>query len=110
MWQFSAVGAEGKYLINYQTGHAACVLSESELDNSWFELIDCADLKEETEEALEYNTELQAKYPCPDSLEFVKHLMHTKVNVIGSNNLCLFNDGAEKAAGFRTRHYNKEHC
>jgi len=83
--------------------------SEGALETTQFELFDCRDLKEEEEVKVEYNAELQAKYPCPESLNFVKHLLHTEINVIGSNSLCLFNGGMENT-GFRTRKHAENTC
>jgi tRNA A37 N6-isopentenylltransferase MiaA len=66
-------------------------------------------LVEEAEAEIEYDADLQAKYPCPESLEFVKHLMYTQVTIVGSNSLCLFNGATEKT-GFRTRKFAEDQC
>jgi len=64
---------------------------------------------EEENQTVIYDEALELKYPCPASLQSMKHLFYTHVNIVGSNQL-LLHSASDVDTGFKTRKFAEDKC
>lgn len=102
--------ANKKYMGGRETGHCQAMLDEIKFEFIHFSPTLASEVVEETQVVeIKYDEDLKAKYPCPQQLDFVKHLLYTPINLVGFNKLLLCNDGVEKTS-FKTRKFAQERC